>query len=60
MTISTKFELWQNVALEFIHKELRGTIISIWINPSGIRYEVRYFYETKINEAYFWENEIGY
>lgn len=54
-----KFKLGEKVNLLFFHKDLQGVITSIWITLKGIRYEVRYFWEGKAQEVYFYDWELG-
>ena len=35
-----------------------GLVISIWILPKGIKYEVRYFWNGEAKEVYFYNHEI--
>ena len=55
---SIKFELKDKVFILPLHKDLTGRIISIWITSIGIRYETRYFWENKMHEVYFFEDEL--
>lgn len=41
-----------------IHDNLGGLIVAIYITDKGIQYLVRYFWECKANEVYFYEWEI--
>jgi hypothetical protein len=43
---------------EAVHKDLYGTIISIYVDRDGIQYKVRYFWESKPQEVYFYEQEL--
>jgi len=54
-----KFELHDKVKLPLaIYKDLNGIIIAIYISDKGIQYLVRYFWECKAVECYFYEWEI--
>ena len=54
-----KFNLHDKVKLpKSIHKDLEGIIISIWITDKGIKYEVRYFWQSKAQEVFFYEWEL--
>lgn len=54
-----KFNLHDKVKLpEEIHKDLIGTIVAIYISDKGIQYLIRYFWECKSNEVYFYEWEL--
>lgn len=54
-----KFELHDKVKLpKEIHKDLTGIIIGIWITDKGEQYLVRYFWECKANEVYFYNWEL--
>lgn len=33
-------------------------MLSIWAVSRGVKYEVRYFYDGKANEVYFYEDEL--
>lgn len=58
MSEPLKFDLHQKVNILPLHKDLIGTILSIWITSMGTRYEVRYFWENKPNDVYFYEWEL--
>jgi hypothetical protein len=54
-----KFNLHEKVKLpKEIHKEITGNIIAIFIGDEGIQYKVRYFWECKPIEVYFFESEL--
>jgi hypothetical protein len=54
-----KFNLRDRVKLpKEVHKDLTGSILSIWIGDDGIQYKVRYFWECKPTEVYFFEEEL--
>ena len=54
-----KFNLDEEVLLpELVHNNLTGRIKSIWITTQGIKYEVRYFWESIAKEVYFYESEL--
>ena len=54
-----KFELHDKVKLPLeIHKELTGIVVGIYISDKGIQYLVRYFWECKSSEIYFYEWEL--
>jgi hypothetical protein len=54
-----KFKIWEKVILpETIVKNMEGVIIGIWICEMGIQYKVRYFYQGKAEEVYFFEKEL--
>jgi len=54
-----KFILGEKIRLpESVHKELYGIIIAIFIDSGGIQYKVRYFWESKPQEVYFYDNEL--
>ena len=55
-----KFNVHDKVKLpKSINVDLEGIVISIWITDNAIRYEVRYFWQGKAQEVYFygWELE---
>lgn len=57
--INLKFKLHETVKLpEAIHKEINGIVIGIWIVDKAIEYQVRYFWEGKAQEVYFYEWEL--
>lgn len=57
--MNLKFELHDTVKLpQAIHKELTGVIIAIYIVDKATQYLVRYFWEGKAQEVYFYEWEI--
>jgi hypothetical protein len=53
-----KFSLGDKVNIIPLHKELEGVVISIWIVNVGVKYEIRYFWENKANEVYFYDWEL--
>lgn len=54
-----KFQIGEKVRLpENVHKELYGIIINIYIDREGKQYKVRYFWESKPQEVYFYEEEL--
>lgn len=54
-----KFSLNTKVRLpELVHKEIYGIIIAIYIDSGGIQYKVRYFWESKPQEVYFYDYEL--
>ncbi len=54
-----KFELHDKIKLPLeIYKDLSGIVIGIYISDKATQYLVRYFYECKANECYFYEWEI--
>ena len=53
------FALHDEVKLpELIHKDLIGRVLSIYIGEEGTQYKVRYFWEAKPLEVYFYEWEL--
>jgi hypothetical protein len=53
------FKLGEKIRLpQIVHKELYGIIIAIFIDSGGIQYKVRYFWESKPQEVYFYNNEL--
>jgi len=59
MIINTKFNILDKIKLpEAVHKELYGIIIAIFIDGDGTQYKVRYFWESKPQEIYFYEKEL--
>lgn len=59
MKIETKFNIEEAVKIPPLHKDLTGIVTGIWITSKGIKYEVRYFWECKPQEVYFYEFELG-
>lgn len=54
-----KFKLHERVKLpEEILKDISGIITLISIEDSGVQYKVRYFWEAKPQEIYFYEWEL--
>ena len=54
-----KFRVNEEVKLpQSVHKELYGIIIAIFIDSGGTQYKVRYFWESKPQEVYFYGNEL--
>jgi hypothetical protein len=33
-------------------------VLSIWISDEGLQYKIRYFWESKPQEVYFFESEL--
>jgi hypothetical protein len=57
--MNLKFQVKERVVLpEDIVKNMGGTIIGIWICEMGIQYKVRYFWQGKAEEIYFYEQEL--
>jgi len=55
-TINIEFNLKDYV--EIIPISVKGRITSIWITEQGIKYQVRYFDNAKIEEHYFYGDEL--
>ena len=59
MLLTTKFDLGNKVRLpEMVHKELYGIVTAIFIDREGVQYKVRYFWESKPQEVYFYDYEL--
>jgi len=59
MNLITKFNLRSKVKLPIaVHKDITGVVIAIWICDDGLQYKVRYFWESKPQEVYFYESEL--
>ncbi|MFH0806075.1 MAG: hypothetical protein V1901_04320 [Patescibacteria group bacterium] len=56
--MNLKFDLLETIKIPQLHKDLKGIILSIWIGEQGIQYKVRYFWECKPQEVYFYEWEL--
>ena len=57
--MNLKFSVKDKVRLpEDIASGIEGVIIGIWICGTGIQYKVRYFYQGKAEEVYFYEDEL--
>jgi hypothetical protein len=57
--VNRLFEIGEEVQLpQAVHKELFGKIIAILIDRDGVQYRVRYFWESKPQDVYFYENEL--
>ena len=41
-----------------IHLQVSGKIVSILVTETGIKYEVRYFDNAKVQSVYFYDDEI--
>lgn len=54
--INNKFNIGDKVKINPL--DLRGRVISIWMNKTGLMYEVRYFWDAKKNEVYFYADEL--
>jgi len=54
-----KFKLHDKVKLpENILKDISGIVIAIYISDESIQYKIRYFWECKPQEVYFYEWEL--
>jgi len=54
--IDNKFNLLDKVKIPEL--ELEGIVTTIWAVEKGITYNVRYFWEGKVHEAYFYDWEL--
>jgi hypothetical protein len=57
MKIQTKFDISDKVHIKELN--LIARIIGIYIDASGVEFNCRYFYESKLNTCYFQESEIS-
>jgi len=58
MIKSIKYNIDEKVNITEL--ERKGRILSIWITPKGVKYEVRYFDDAQPKETYFFEDEISH
>ena len=56
MKIETKFDIHDRVRIAEL--ERTGRVISLWIIPKGIEYQVRYFDNGEARTVYFFEDEL--
>jgi hypothetical protein len=56
MKIETKYDIKDKV--EITELGAAGRVVSIWITPTGIQIEVKYFMDGKLNKEYFYEDEL--
>lgn len=57
--IDLKFSINDVVQLPLmVHKELYGRVTDIWILATGTKYGVRYYWESKPIDVYFYEDEL--
>ena len=56
-SVEIKFEYGDTVKILPLESAI-GRIRSVWIVQKGITYEVRYFTDGKVNEVYFFEDEL--
>jgi hypothetical protein len=56
MNADFKFNLLDKVSITPL--ERNGKVVSIWITEHGIKYEVRYFDNAKVEAVYFYEDEL--
>ena len=56
-SVEIKFEYGDKVKILPLENAI-GRIRSVWIVQKGITYEVRYFTDGKVNEVYFFEDEL--
>ena len=56
--LSFNFQIGYRVLLpeELLNK--KGLVLSIWVIPKGIQYNVRYFWDGIAKEVYFYEWEL--
>jgi len=54
--IDNKFNIQDKVKI--IELDLIGIVTSIWVVEVGIKYNIRYFWEGKAEELYFYEWEL--
>lgn len=52
-----KFNIKDKVRIDAL-EDLKGVVTSIWITETGVKYEVRYFYNCDKKEVYFYEDEL--
>ena len=52
-----KFNLGDKVKITCL-ENMKGRVISIWVEDSGTKYQVRYFWECTAKEVYFYEDEL--
>ena len=57
MTIECKYNIEQIVKIPQL-EGLKGVIVAVWKDGTGIQYQVRYFNQGKSEKEYFYENEI--
>lgn len=56
-SIKLKFQLFQKVKINIL-ENIKGRVVSVWITKSGIKYQVRYFWNCEEKEVYFFEDEL--
>lgn len=56
MIINFKFPIGDRVKIKII--EIEGIVLSVWVGRRGEEYQVRYCYNGKFEEIYFFEHEI--
>lgn len=56
MEINFKFAIGDKVMIKEI--ETKGIVLSVWAGRRGEEYQVRYCYNGKFEEIYFFEHEI--
>lgn len=52
-----KFNIHDKVRIDAL-EDLKGRVVSIWVTETGVKYEVRYFYNCDKKEVYFYEDEL--
>jgi len=57
MIIELKYNIGDKVLINALER-LKGRITSVWILPTGVKYEVRFFYNCEKREVYFFEDEL--
>lgn len=58
MDTTLEFTLHENVKIPDIHKDIIGVVVGIYLSDKGTQYLVRYFWECKPNEVYFYSWEL--
>jgi len=56
MTIESEFDLHDDVRIKELDRP--GKVLSIYIAPKGIQYNVRYIYDGCAKEVYFFADEL--
>lgn len=57
MNVELKFQISDTVLIEEL--KLKGRVVAVFIGYYGVQYQIRYFYNGKVNTIYFFESELS-
>ena len=59
MKIETTYNIYDDVYI-IPFDNIKGKIVGIWFVEKGMKYLTRYFFECKVREEYFYEQELSF